>query len=254
MSREKLVSIALPVYNGEKYIREQLDSIYNQTYKNIEVVVSDDCSTDGTVKILEEYSQKYGLKYCVNEKNLGLNKNYVQAASLASGEYIAFSDCDDIWLPEKIEILMEELGDFTMVHSDSKFLKNGEIISESMKRTKGQINYCLDSGKWVHYVNFVTGHSILFKRELLEKALPIPKLLPGEYIDHWLPIVAARMNGLKYVDIPLVLYRLHDTNITKQKNEKIYNIIHKVYMILGKNIYRQIRKLYKDSILLTRGL
>lgn len=72
--QNKLVSIAMATYNGEKYLKEQLDSIYNQTYKNIEVIVCDDCSSDKTVEILDEYKEKYGLKYYINEKNLGFKK------------------------------------------------------------------------------------------------------------------------------------------------------------------------------------
>lgn len=68
------ISVAMPTYNGEEYLREQLDSIYNQTMIPDEVVVVDDCSKDGTVDILREYQNKYGLKFCVNEQNLGYNR------------------------------------------------------------------------------------------------------------------------------------------------------------------------------------
>ena len=73
--QNKLVSIAMATYNGEKYLKEQLDSIYAQTYKDIEVIVCDDCSSDKTVEILDEYKEKYGLKYYINEKNLGFKKS-----------------------------------------------------------------------------------------------------------------------------------------------------------------------------------
>ena len=72
MDKDCLISIAMATYNGEKYLRSQLDSIYAQIYKNIEVVVTDDCSTDGTVEILEQYAKSHGLKYIVNEKILVL--------------------------------------------------------------------------------------------------------------------------------------------------------------------------------------
>ena len=76
-----MISLAMPTYNGERFLREQLDSIYNQTIVPDEVIVVDDCSTDGTISILEEYKKKYGLKYWVNEKNLGYNKNFEKAIS-----------------------------------------------------------------------------------------------------------------------------------------------------------------------------
>ena len=93
-----LISIAIATYNGEKYLEEQLDSIYAQTYKNIEVIVTDDCSSDKTVEILKKYYKSHGLKYVINETNLGFVKNFEKAISLCRGDYIALSDQDDIWL------------------------------------------------------------------------------------------------------------------------------------------------------------
>ena len=107
-----MISIALPTYNGEKYIREQLDSIYNQTLVPDEVVVVDDCSTDNTVNILEEYSQRYGLKYFVNDSNIGYNKNFEKAIRLCAGDYIALSDQDDVWFPTKIQVSYDAISKF----------------------------------------------------------------------------------------------------------------------------------------------
>lgn len=80
-----MISIALAAYNGEKFLRKQLDSIYAQTYKDIEVVACDDCSLDGTVSILKEYENKYGLRLYCNEKNLGYIKNFEKVISLCKG-------------------------------------------------------------------------------------------------------------------------------------------------------------------------
>lgn len=99
------ISIAIATYNGERFLREQLDSLYNQTRIPDEVIVCDDCSNDNTVVILEEYHQKYGLKYYINEKSLGVNGNFFKAISLCSGNYICICDQDDIWMPNKIETL-----------------------------------------------------------------------------------------------------------------------------------------------------
>ena len=97
------ISIAMATFNGEKYLREQLDSIYSQTLLPYEIVAADDCSTDRTTEILEEYRIKKGLKYLVNEHNIGVVKNFEKAISLCQGDYVALSDQDDIWFPEKLE-------------------------------------------------------------------------------------------------------------------------------------------------------
>ncbi len=112
--KNSLISIAMATYNGEKYLKDQLDSIYNQTYKNIEVIVTDDCSIDKIVEILEQYARFHGLKYTVNEENLG----FVKVISLCGGEYIALADQDDIWEKNKIEILVNEIGSNLLIHSD----------------------------------------------------------------------------------------------------------------------------------------
>lgn len=110
MINRPLISIALATYNGEKYLEDQLNSIYTQTYKNIEVAVTDDCSTDKTVEILEQYSKSHGLKYFVNTENLGFVKNFEKAISLCEGDFIALSDQDDVWEKDEIGILVNKIG------------------------------------------------------------------------------------------------------------------------------------------------
>ncbi len=103
------ISIAIATYNGERFLREQLDSLYAQTRQADEIVVCDDCSKDGTAAILEEYHQKYGLIYHINEHQLGVNANFFKAMSLCKGDFISICDQDDVWLPNKIETLYNHL-------------------------------------------------------------------------------------------------------------------------------------------------
>ena len=206
--KNELVSIAMATYNGEKFLREQLDSIYNQTYKNIEVVVCDDCPTDGTAQILEEYKQKYGLKYYINERNLGHAQNFGKAASLCGGEYIAFSDQDDIWLPKKIETLVSGIGNYSLIHSDAKLIdEHGEIFSDSYEKHSQMHHISTDHNTfYLLSGSFVQGAACLFKRKLLENVLPIPSIV--EQHDVWVGLFASLVEkGIIYVNIPLILYR-----------------------------------------------
>ena len=99
LEKNELISIAMTSYNGEKYIREQLDSILTQTYGNFELIICDDRSKDSTVEIIKDYCIKDSrIKLYVNEKNLGFKKNFEKAISLCKGEYIALSDQDDIYV------------------------------------------------------------------------------------------------------------------------------------------------------------
>ena len=100
------ISIVLSTYNGSQYIEEQLDSLRNQTYTADEVLISDDCSQDNTVQIIETYIKKYELlnwKLEVNEKNCGWRKNFMNLITSAMGDIVFTCDQDDIWSADKIQ-------------------------------------------------------------------------------------------------------------------------------------------------------
>ena len=106
----KLVSIVLPVYNGAKYLRESIDSVISQTYKNWELIIVDDCSTDETADISKEYAQKDSrIRYFHNDINLRLPRNLNKGFSLAKGDYLTWTSDDNSYKPEAIEKLVNAL-------------------------------------------------------------------------------------------------------------------------------------------------
>lgn len=221
MDETPLVSVAMATFNGEKFLREQLDSIYSQTYKNIEVVVTDDCSSDETKAILEEYKDKYGLRYYLNKENLGLTKNFEKAMSLCKGDLIALADQDDIWLQHKLETLVDEINDFTLIYSSS-YLTNEEsiLIGEPYIAIDESEFHFRENCKQTRQLianNWVISHAVMFKRELLQWALPIPS---GFYFhDAWLAIVASKLNGSKFLNKCLMYYRRHSSSLTFKDRE-----------------------------------
>ena len=111
--RDPLISIALCTYNGERFVREQLDSLVNQTYKNIEIIAVDDHSSDQTFAILENYKSKFkNIRTFQNNANLGFRKNFEKALRECTGEYIALSDQDDVWRLDKIAVQMNLISEF----------------------------------------------------------------------------------------------------------------------------------------------
>ncbi len=204
-----LISIAMATYNGEKYLEEQLKSIYAQTYKNIEVIVTDDCSIDRTVEILEQYVKSHGLKCFVNEKNMGFVKNFEKAISLCTGEYIALSDQDDIWEADKIHTLYHHIKDALLIHSDASLIDEvGKVINSSYAQNsqkvlrKDIIEYFFN--------NDVTGCTMMFSRKLLSTVLPIPENAISH--DWWIAIQAKRQGKITYVPKGLIRYRQHEDN------------------------------------------
>ena len=206
-----LVSIALCTYNGERFLREQLDSLVQQTYPNLEIIAVDDCSTDKTCQILFEYAARYPIiKIYQNESNLGFVKNFERAVGLCSGQLIAFSDQDDIWNFNKIELQVAAIGDHVFVYHDSEFVTaDGAPLGKKMSDVVNL--YRGDRPEVFLFFNCVSGHSILIKKAFLQHALP---LAPGYFHDWWISYVATNLGTIDFVDQCLIRYRQHENNDT----------------------------------------
>lgn len=211
MGNPPLISIALCTYNGSAFLREQLDSVIGQQYTHWELVIVDDCSTDSTHAILEEYAAKdarISLHY--NQQNLGYNKNFEKALRLCRSELIAICDQDDIWHPAKLEKQVQLIGDHALVYHDSEFIDAGGRTMN--RRISDKLNfYRGDAPEVFLFLNCVSGHSILLKKSVLQKSLPFPD---DFHYDQWLAFNAACLGTIDFVPQPLVKYRQHSTNNT----------------------------------------
>jgi len=208
--KNKLVSIAMATYNGETYLHEQINSILNQTYSNLEIIICDDCSIDATRPILEGYALKdQRIKLFFNKTNLGLVKNFEKAISLCTGDYIALADQDDIWLPEKIEILVKNIGNHLLIHSDAFLIDDkGNTFATSYSQYSNK-NFKKNLKAYI-VGNNVTGCTALFDERLLEYALPFPSGTMAH--DWWLALCAYKFGTIQYLDLPLIKYRQHEYN------------------------------------------
>jgi glycosyltransferase involved in cell wall biosynthesis len=208
---EPLISVALCTYNGERYLAEQLDSLLVQTYSNMEVVAVDDGSTDRTVELLQDYALRDPrLRVFVNPGNLGFVRNFERAISLCNGSLIAPCDQDDVWSPHKLRTLANCLGGHVMAYSDSELIDAaGREVGVRMSRFWAMQD--LNDPAALVLSNCVSGHAMLFRRELIDEQLP----LPGDiFHDWWLALRAAARGGIAYCPQPLVRYRQHGKNVT----------------------------------------
>lgn len=229
-----MISVVMCTYNGAKYLKEQIDSILQQTIADFELVVCDDCSDDGTWEILQDYaSSNDKIRVCRNERNLGFLKNYEKALGLASGEYVAMSDQDDIWMPNHLEVLMKLLGEKTIACGNSLLVdENGGSLGMTLKEQE-DLTVVSDNPMDVAlsimvYRNPFQGAAMLFRRSFLEKALPIPEGV--KYHDSWFAALACFMEGISYTDETILKYRLHGGNqsgLHKKRNRRV--IIEKRY-------------------------
>lgn len=204
-----LVSVAMATYNGEKYLAEQLDSIIGQSHTNLEVVVVDDGSSDGTIALLQRYAERYPfVRFFQNEKNLGITKTFEKAVALCKGDFTALSDQDDVWLKHKIETLVANIGGHDAVYSDSLLVdENGRSLHKRFSSMlKMQTFY---SGLPLLLSNVIPGHTVLMKGAFAQRLAPFPE---NVFYDLWVSFNAAAGNGIKFINEVLVHYRQHTTN------------------------------------------
>lgn len=210
-----LVSVAMATYNGEKYIREQLDSILSQTFQDFELIVCDDCSADSTVQLLNEYEKKDSrIKVFVNEKNFGFKKNFEKAISLCSGKYIALSDQDDIWKENHIEKLLKIICGHDIACGNPEFIDSaGKKIGYSLRDSKN-FDFVPAGDNLLYRIllnsNPFQGASMLIRRSFLASALPIPESVL--YHDTWFSTCSVFLKGLVYTEDIITFQRLHGNN------------------------------------------
>lgn len=211
MPAEPLISVALCTYNGERYLREQLNSLLAQSYSNMEIIAVDDASTDRTVEVLREYERRDArLRVIVNSSNVGFIRNFERAISLCNGPLIAPCDQDDIWLADKLRTLARTIGDRSMVFSDSELI---DADGRSLHLSMSEFWMMQDLHDPVAFVltNCVSGHAMMFRRELLDEQ---PQLPADVFHDWWLAVRATARDGIVYCPDRLVLYRQHGKNVT----------------------------------------
>ena len=218
------ISIAMATYNGERYIREQLDSILAQTIPFDELIICDDVSSDNTWDILQEYATNDArIKIFKNEHNLGFIKNFEKVLALCSGDYIALSDQDDIWLPEHLEILLNGIGRKLLAVGDAEIMtadgiKTGHILSYCENADYTPENDLEKAYIIFFYHGCYQGASMLMRKELLTKALPIPD--GNVYHDVWLSALSCFYGGLQRIDDVITLYRRHETAVTGTRRRR----------------------------------
>ncbi len=201
-----MISVCIATYNGEKYIKDQLDSILVQLHPDDEVIISDDSSTDKTIEIIKSYNDKRIVIY-ENQKFRSPIFNFENSLMHASGDYIFLSDQDDIWVPNKIEIMRKFLANFDLVVSDTDIIDaNGNIQKKSFYRMNGSRKGLIENlGR-----NSYLGCTLAFNQKILQKSLPFPKDTPMH--DWWIGLIAEIYGKTYFIDEKLIYYRKHGAN------------------------------------------
>lgn len=223
------IDILMATYNGEKYLKEQLDSILEQTYQDFRLLISDDMSTDGTRAILNEYVEKDNrIVVFLQPKNKGVVKNFEYLMEKVESEYFMFSDQDDIWQKDKIEKSLNKMEETNcdLIYTDLAVVSQDlEPIHQSYWQLKGFEQKVKKYNDFLslYLNNYITGSTMLVKSKWLEKILPLPE--KSKYIlhDYWTAFVVSKFGKMAYIEEPLVKYRQHVSNRvgSKRKSDEI---------------------------------
>lgn len=215
LAESPLVSVIVLTYNGEKFLDAQLESIVSQTFKDIEILVSDDASTDATLDIVEKYRSDPRLKVLRHKSNVGIARNLELALREARGVYVAPSDQDDLWDLRKLEILLDNLYGNDGIFSDSAIVReDGSDAGKSLLQHLGWNNFEIGQ-RYLRLLmdNCVSGHALLLKRSVALSILPFE---PRPVYDQQLAFAAAYTGGLAFVPDLLVKHRQHRDNNNNQ--------------------------------------
>lgn len=205
----KKISVALASYNGEKFIGEQIDSILDNLRKNDELIVSDDGSTDNTISIVSEYQEKDDRVKLLHNAHGGVIKNFENALTHCSGDYIFLSDQDDIWLPNKVDTVIPLLEKNTLV------CHNAIIFNSDTSEQIGSIQDKIGTNKTIFkniIKNSFIGCCMAFRRELLDVVLPFPDREDIHIHDWWIGLMAIKKGDVYFEKQSLLKYRIHSGN------------------------------------------
>ena len=216
MPTKPLVSIVMATYNGQDFLCQQIDSIISQSYSNLEKIIQDDGSSDETCNIVRRYASKDSrIQFFQNKENLGIVQNFYDLINKATGEYIAISDQDDIWKPNKIESLINHIGIHSLIYSDSQLIdQSGDQTGKTLLETLGHIP---KSGKMLFSClteNTVSGHACLFSKSIAPAILKHRNepCFKAYMYDMCIALIASLNNGVHYYKTPLTYHRIHDRN------------------------------------------
>ena len=204
-----MISVCIATYNGERYIRQQIESIVCQLNVDDEIIVSDDGSTDGTLDIVKGIGDKR-IKIIEGPGRKSPILNFECALKASKGDFIFLSDQDDVWKPDKVEICMKWLKTYNCVVSDAEVTDNRlkplyPSLYAIMQVRQGRIYNTI-------WKNGYTGCCMAFRRDVLEASLPFPKDIPMH--DIWIGNVAAYKYNVIFIPDRLIHFRRHENTIS----------------------------------------
>ena len=230
-----MISVCVTTYNGERFIREQIDSILRQLSSDDEIIVSDDGSTDDTISIINSIDDKR-IRIIEGPRKHSPTQNFECAMKEAKGDYIFLADQDDVWKPNKVEVCMKWLQEYDCVVSDAEVTDSNlnplyPSLYAIMQVRQGRIYNTI-------WKNGYTGCCMAFRRNVLNASMQFPKDIPMH--DIWIGNVAAYKYNVKFISDKLVLFRRHEDTISCNGKGSRFSLCQKIKFRIN-TIYHVIR-------------
>lgn len=227
------ISVVLICYNAEKFIKKTIESVLNQTYKNFEFVIVNDCSTDKSEEIITSFSDSR-IKYIKNEQNMKISKTRNRGVENTTGEYIAFLDSDDIWCENKLEKHVEHIKktNAKISYSGYYFISNDGVLQNKIHHVPQKVDF-----KKLLKQNVITPSASVFQRDLLLKYPFYAEEVHEDFLC-FLQMLKGENIFAYGIDEPLIYYRL--TNNSKSRNKfKAMKMTLKTYKLAGLNFFKR---------------
>ena len=231
-------SVALAAYNGEKYIRQQVDSILPQLREQDELIISYDDSTDRTLDIVLEYEKVDHRVKVIRNQSPGVVNNFNNAITNTKGNYIFISDQDDIWLPDKVKSIANAIR----FSSAQLIIHNGLHTDENLNPVSNPFFTEHRVGKGLlrnFLVSRYSGCCMVFDKSLKNWILPIPSDIDA--YDRWIGLLAEAVGKVEYVDSVLIHHRLHGANVTPKSPRSVITKV-KSRVIMLQHLIKRLRK------------
>jgi glycosyltransferase involved in cell wall biosynthesis len=248
------ISICMATYNGERFLKQQLESILAQSNQDWQLLIRDDGSDDNTVRIVEDYADRMPGRVRLvtdNGSRLGASLNFGKLLEYADTEYIMFSDQDDVWLPNKIELTLNAMKAAEQVYPNKPILIHTDLqvmdselntIANSMWNYQKLFPEVGDNLNMIMTHNVVTGCTVMINKKARAVSIPIPK--EAILYDWWLALNVCKHGKIVYLSIPSILYRQHSDNQVGAQRVNLIHFLKKLRNIreLMSARYRMIKK------------
>ena len=228
-------SVVMPVYNAEKYLKDAIESVLNQTYKNFELIIVDDCSTDKSAEIAKSYLADKRVKYFKNEQNMKVSKTRNFGVSKAQGKYVTFLDSDDVYLPTKLEKQIEFMKKTgaKICYTAYGYLSNDGVIQNKIFSVPEKVTF-----KKLLKQNVISCSIVMFEKWLVEKHPFYADSVHEDFVAYLTIMKEEKLDAFG-INEPLGLYRL--TVGSKSRNKfKALKMTYNSYKVVGLNFFQRL--------------